>query len=167
MAALQIVWFKRDLRIVDHRPLAAAAERGLVLPLYVVEPELWQQPDASERQWMFCQETLLELRQALADRGQPLVVRAGDVVQVLERARRQFGIDGLWSHEETGNGWTYQRDKRVGAWARRARHRLDGNPAVRGDAPDAQPQWLGQTLGGSDDGAHYAHAGRIAIAGGH
>ena len=119
MAALQIVWFKRDLRIVDHRPLAAAVERGLVLPLYVVEPELWQQPDASERQWMFCRESLLELRQALADRGQPLVVRAGDVVQVLERARRQFGIDGLWSHEETGNGWTYQRDKRVGAWARR------------------------------------------------
>ena len=119
MAALQIVWFKRDLRIVDHQPLEAAAERGLVLPLYVVEPELWQQPDASERQWMFCRESLLELRQALADRGQPLVVRAGDVVQVLERARRQFGIDGLWSHEETGNGWTYQRDKRVGAWARR------------------------------------------------
>ena len=118
MAALQIVWFKRDLRIVDHQPLEAAAERGLVLPLYVVEPELWRQPDASQRQWMFCRESLLELRQALADRGQPLVVRAGDVVQVLERARRQFGIDGLWSHEETGNGWTYQRDKRVGAWAR-------------------------------------------------
>ena len=73
MAALQIVWFKRDLRIVDHRPLAAAAERGLVLPLYVVEPELWRQPDASERQWMFCRESLLELRQSLADRGQPLV----------------------------------------------------------------------------------------------
>ena len=68
---------------------------------------------------MFCRESLLELRQALADRGQPLVVRVGDVVQVLERARCQFGIDGLWSHEETGNGWTYQRDKRVGAWARR------------------------------------------------
>ena len=89
MRPLQIVWFKRDLRIVDHQPLEAAAERGFVLPLYVVEPELWQQPDASERQWMFCRESLLELRQALADRGQPLVVRAGDVVQVLERARRQ------------------------------------------------------------------------------
>ena len=25
MAALQIVWFKRDLRIVDHQPLAADA----------------------------------------------------------------------------------------------------------------------------------------------
>ena len=118
MSSLQIVWFKRDLRVDDHRPLLEAAARGPVLPLYVVEPELWQQPDASERQWLFCRESLIELRQALAALGQPLVLRSGDVVQVLERARRQFGIDGLWSHEETGNGWTYQRDKRVAAWAR-------------------------------------------------
>ena len=118
MTALQVVWFKRDLRAVDHRPLVQAIKRGPVLPLYVVEPELWQQPDVSERQWLFCREALLELRQALMDLGQPLVVRSGDVVQVLERARRQFGIDRLWSHEETGNGWTYQRDLRVGAWAR-------------------------------------------------
>ena len=106
MTALQLVWFKRDLRVVDHRPLMQAAERGPVLPLYVVEPELWQQPDASERQWLFCRESLLELREALAALGQPLVVRSGDVVEVLERARRQFGLAGLWSHEETGNGCT-------------------------------------------------------------
>ena len=118
MTALQVVWFKRDLRVVDHRPLVQAIERGPALPLYVVEPELWQQPDVSERQWLFCREALLELRQALTGLGQPLVVRSGDVVQVLERARRQFGIDGLWSHEETGNGCTYQRDLRVGAWSR-------------------------------------------------
>ena len=118
MSSPQIVWFKRDLRVDDHRPLLEAAARGPVLPLYVVEPELWQQPDASERQWLFCRESLIELRQSLAALGQPLVLRSGDVVQVLERARRQFGIDRLWSHEETGNGWTYQRDKRVAAWAR-------------------------------------------------
>ena len=115
MAALQLVWFKRDLRTVDHNPLLSASQRGPVLPLYVVEPELWQQPDASERQWLFCRESLLEVRQELANLGQPLVVRTGDVVQVLERARRQFGIAWLWSHEETGNGWTYQRDHRVAA----------------------------------------------------
>jgi deoxyribodipyrimidine photo-lyase len=118
LSSPQIVWFKRDLRVDDHRPLLEASERGPVLPLYVVEPELWQQPDASERQWLFCRESLHELRQALGALGQPLVLRSGDVVQVLERARRQFGIDRLWSHEETGNGWTYQRDKRVAAWAR-------------------------------------------------
>ena len=106
MSALQIVWFKRDLRIVDHRPLMEAIKRGPVLPLYVIEPELWQQPDTSSRQWLFCRESLLDLQRALAEFGQPLVVRRGDVVDVLDRARRQFGIDALWSHEETGNGWT-------------------------------------------------------------
>jgi deoxyribodipyrimidine photo-lyase len=119
MGPVQIVWFKRDLRVVDHQPLLRASVRGPVLPLAVVEPELWQQADASERQWAFCAESLEELRRALAELGQPLVVRVGAVEQVLERARRSFGVAGLWSHEETGNGWTYARDRRVAAWARR------------------------------------------------
>ncbi len=118
MPALQLVWFKRDLRVLDHRPLLEASKRGVVLPLYVAEQELWRQPDVSDRQWQFCREALLDLRDGLAALGQPLVVRRGDVVEVLERARQQFGIAALWSHEETGNGWTYQRDKRVASWCR-------------------------------------------------
>ena len=118
MGPLQIVWFKRDLRVDDHRPLLEAAARVPVLPLAVVEPELLRQPDSSGRQWAFCRESLIALRRDLARLGQPLVVRVGAVEQVLERARRQFGVAGLWSHEETGNGWTYARDRRVMAWAR-------------------------------------------------
>jgi deoxyribodipyrimidine photo-lyase len=114
---VQIVWFKRDLRVPDHQPLHQASRRGPVLPLLVVEPELWQQNDASARQWAFCAESLKELRQALAELGQPLVVRIGPAVEVLERARHQFGIAGLWSHQETGNGWTYARDRQVARWA--------------------------------------------------
>ena len=30
---LHIVWFKRDLRLADHRPLAEAMRLGPVLPL--------------------------------------------------------------------------------------------------------------------------------------
>ncbi|MFZ9283052.1 MAG: FAD-binding domain-containing protein [Prochlorococcaceae cyanobacterium] len=119
-APLQLVWFKRDLRIADHAPLAQAAERGPVLPLYVIEPELWQQPDASARQWQFCREGLIALRQTLAALGQPLVVRAGSIESVLERAHRHWRLGALWSHQETGNAWTYARDKRVAAWARHA-----------------------------------------------
>ena len=118
MGSVQVVWFKRDLRIVDHAPLLEASRRGPVLPLYVVEPELWQQQDASARQWAFCREALVELRQALAALGMPLVVRRGEVVALLARAHRHVGIAHLWSHEETGNGWTYARDRRVAAWAR-------------------------------------------------
>ncbi len=115
---LQVVWFKRDLRIHDHRPLADAAARGPVLPLYIVEPGLWHEPDAAARHWQFIAECIDELNSDLAALGQPLVIRIGNAVDVLEKVRSANGIDCLWSHEETGNRWTYTRDKAVGAWAR-------------------------------------------------
>ena len=68
---LNIVWFKRDLRIVDHRPLVRALEAGPVLPLYIVEPKLWGQPDASGRQWAVAAESINELQKALAVDGSP------------------------------------------------------------------------------------------------
>ncbi|MDX2265287.1 MAG: deoxyribodipyrimidine photo-lyase [Hyphomicrobiales bacterium] len=114
----QIVWFKRDLRVHDHAPLAQAAARGPIIPLYIAEPGLWREPDASGRQWAFIAEALAGLGRDLAALGAPLVVRTGDAVEVLESLRAQFGVTRLWSHEETGNGWTFARDKAVAAWAR-------------------------------------------------
>jgi deoxyribodipyrimidine photo-lyase len=117
-AALQVVWFKRDLRVQDHAALAQAALRGPVLPLYVVEPGMWAQPDASARHWKFIRECLATLNHDLAALGQPLVIRHGGAVDALDEIRRRHGLAALWSHEETGNGWTYARDKAVAAWAR-------------------------------------------------
>lgn len=115
---MQVVWFKRDLRAQDHAALAQASRIGPVLPLYVVEPELWQQPDASSRHWNFVAETLAELRENLADIGQPLIVRIGQVTEVLSTLATSGQIDTLWSHQETGNDWTYQRDLKVSAWCK-------------------------------------------------
>ncbi len=119
-APVQLVWFKRDLRVIDHAPLVEAAARGPVLPLYIVEPEYWQERDASARQWAFVTEGLADLQDGLGALGQPLIIRVGDAVDVLSEIHSQFGVAALWSHEETGNGWTYVRDKRVAAWAREA-----------------------------------------------
>lgn len=117
---LQVVWFKRDLRAFDNRALAQAAARGPVLPLYVVEPELWAERDMSARQWDFIAETLTGLQQDLAKLGQALVVRQGCMCSILEDIRAQHGNFVLWAHEETGNSWTYRRDQRVASWCRRA-----------------------------------------------
>lgn len=111
---LQVVWFKRDLRVHDHAALATAARHGPVLPLYIVEPGLWRQVDASWRQWQFVHDSVTELRAALAARGQPLVVRHGDAPKVLAALLRQRQVAAVHSHQETGNDWTYQRDVSVG-----------------------------------------------------
>lgn len=115
---LSLVWFKRDLRVHDHPALALAAAQGGVLPVYIVEPDLWAQPDASARQWAFVAECLRDLRLDLAALGQPLVLREGDAVEVLARLHAKHRFAQIVSHEETGNAWSYARDQRVAAWAR-------------------------------------------------
>ena len=117
---LNIVWFKRDLRCVDHRPMALAMQAGPFLPLYIAEPDLWAQPDVSARQWLFAAESLNELQCALTALGQPLCVMVGDAVQIFQELHQSHGVAGVWSHEETGNGWTYARDLAVAAWAKDA-----------------------------------------------
>ena len=115
---VQIVWFKRDLRVRDHQPLYQAAQQGGVLPLYVVEPSVITADDFGTRHWEFIAGCLSELRTALAAIGQPLIVRTGEVTDVLTALYDQVGEVVLWAHEETGNGITFQRDKAVRRWAK-------------------------------------------------
>ena len=109
-----ILWFKRDLRLHDHAPLWHAAQLGHpVIPLYIVEPEYWNQPFASARHWRFVRECLMELSQGLEGLGQPLVIRKGSACDVIRTLNKEFGCDRLLAHEETADLWTYERDKSV------------------------------------------------------
>ena len=82
---IQIVWFKRDLRISDHKPIYQASTSKIpLLPIYIVEPEYWEQPFASRRHWHFIHDCLIELRQNLKQLGQGLIVRVGSVVDVFK-----------------------------------------------------------------------------------
>ncbi len=121
---MEIVWFKRDLRIHDHAPLAAAAAKGPVIPLYILEPELWRQPDMAGRHYDFLAESLGELDRDLTALGQPLVLRVGDAVEILSTLCAEHGVTTIRMHQETWNGWTYDRDRRVRAWARSAGVRI-------------------------------------------
>ncbi|MFK7917255.1 MAG: FAD-binding domain-containing protein [Ilumatobacter sp.] len=114
-----VVWFKRDLRVGDHRPLMAAVrEGGPVLPLYIIEPSMLAAVDFHPAHYAFVRDCLVELREDLSALGAPLVVRMGEAVEVLEALRVQHGVARLVAHEETGNDVTYSRDRAVAAWAR-------------------------------------------------
>lgn len=122
---LHVVWFKRDLRIVDHRPLcdavaAAHAAGGAVVAFYIVEPGLWACPEMSGRHWAFLAEGLTELDTALHACGARLHVARGEAVAVLRDVHAARSITALHAHEETGLVWTYDRDRAVRRWAREA-----------------------------------------------
>lgn len=133
-SSVQLVWFKRDLRVDDHEPLTRAAAAGPVLPVYVAEPDLWAEPDMSARHYAFIGEALKSLDRDLTRLGAPLILEMGDIVQVFERLHDATGFAAIWAHEETGNGWTFARDRRLAAWARAraiALHELPQGGVIR------------------------------------
>ncbi len=116
--ATQLVWFKRDLRVHDHAPLVQAARSGPCLFLYLYEPELLESEEFDSSHLRFINQSLAELDRELRARGGALVIRVGEATEVLEKLQRATGFETIWSHQETGNRITYDRDRRVAAWAR-------------------------------------------------
>lgn len=121
MPGIHVIWFKRDLRVHDHAPLSAAlACGGQVLPLYIFEPGYWERPEHSRRQFDFICDCLQSLAQALRQRGADLVIRTGEAVSVLSDLHREHGLASIHAYQESGLAWTFDRDRAVRRWARRA-----------------------------------------------
>ncbi|MBC7185075.1 MAG: deoxyribodipyrimidine photo-lyase, partial [Marinobacter sp.] len=112
-----VVWFKRDLRMRDHGPLAAAVSLGEpVIPLYVIEDDYWRLPDTSGRQWGFIRDSLEDLDRQLRTAGSRLLVMRGSVVAALQQLKVSHGIGRVLCHQETGGHWTFERDRAVIDW---------------------------------------------------
>jgi len=120
---VEIVWFKKDLRVADHTALSRAAEcareeGGRLVCLFVYEDHILRADDSSRRHILFLNQCLDELDERLRRLGSRLIRYRGDVIDVFEHWLRVVGEARIWSHEETGNALTFERDQRVGAWAR-------------------------------------------------
>jgi len=113
-----LVWFKRDLRVRDHAPLAEAMHFDNAIGLVVIEPQWLESPECDPRHVGFLLACVAELQRDLAARGLPLLVRTGAMPQVLQSLRSEFPFTHLLSHEETGPGWSYTRDLAVADWCR-------------------------------------------------
>ncbi|MGH3372106.1 MAG: deoxyribodipyrimidine photo-lyase, partial [Nocardioidaceae bacterium] len=85
-----VMWFRRDLRLSDNPALldacASATPGAGVLPLFVVDPNLWGPAGPNRRAYLVA--SLDALDRSLGGR---LVVRHGDPVREVIRAVREVG----------------------------------------------------------------------------
>ncbi|MEM7687478.1 MAG: FAD-binding domain-containing protein [Pseudomonadota bacterium] len=119
MAPVQVVWFKRDLRVCDHAPLHDAARNGPVLAIVGVEPNYWAGADTSARQYNWWAACARALGNDIGALGGRLHVQTGDICEAFDQIAERRGLFTLHAHEETGNRWTYERDIRVRAWCKK------------------------------------------------
>lgn len=142
---INIVWFKRDLRLNDHAPLKMAEEAGLpTLLLYIFEPLLLNDRHYTQRHWRFVTESLVDINQHIDSK---VSVANADAVKVFNEIRQRYQIDSIFSYQETGLANTFTRDKAVLAWTKE--HKIDWHetqsaavvrPCVNRDSWDAQWQ---------------------------
>jgi deoxyribodipyrimidine photo-lyase len=133
---MNIVWFKRDLRLADQAPLAAAIARGEpLLLLYMVEPSLMRDPHYRGRHWHFITQSLQDMNAELSALGSQIHILEGDAVTLLNTLHRLQPITRLFSHEETGLEVTFERDRQVTAFCDAQRiewHEYQANGVQRG-----------------------------------
>ena len=94
-----LLWFRRDLRLRDHPALLSAHEDGdgSVLPLFVVDPRVWERAGAPRRAYLAA-----SLRALDEDLGGRLVVRYGDPVAVVPEVTRATGAGSVHVSEDLG-----------------------------------------------------------------
>ncbi len=106
-----IVWFKRDLRFTDHEPLYYAQKQNLpVLLLFCFEPSVMNYDDSDVRHWRFVHQSLEEMQYKLADLNSQVYVFHDEVKTVFKKLSEHYHIQKIFSHQETGNKVTYDRD---------------------------------------------------------
>ena len=111
---IDLVWFKRDLRFHDHEPLRHALMSGRRLCLlFLFEPGRIQESDHDIRHSRFQYACLQELTEKAAEVGASISWGYAEIEDALESLMLHFELDTLWSHQETGNAWTYARDLRL------------------------------------------------------
>ena len=111
---------KRDFRITDNECLFEAVQHAeAVLPFFCWEHDVLNEGDYSsfhlQAQW----EGLTGVCQSLRNRGIESRVVSGDIVDQLDLVFKLFPFDVLYSHQETGNLVTFQRDQNVQKWCRK------------------------------------------------
>ena len=109
---INVVLFKRDLRLQDNEAIHNALKSGRrTLFLYVFEDILLNDPHYSERHWNFIKESLVDLNNSLEKYNSEVLIVQSNVNRALQIIQETYKVTHLYSHQETGIKVTYDRDK--------------------------------------------------------
>lgn len=112
--SIQVVWFKRDLRLTDHAPLAYAAQSKIpTLLLYCFEPSQMAAPESDLRHLRFIYSSLNDLNRQLLPLQTNIYVSTKEVKDTFLELLQKFNIIQVLSYCETGLQLSYQRDKTI------------------------------------------------------
>ena len=135
--------------------MTALAKSDEVLPLFVFENDYITAPDISPMHVWAWQQAVENLRANCRKFGGDVLVSKGNLFKILTNIREKWAFTTIYSHEETGNNWTFQRDLQLKQWCqeqgvkwiecyqngviRRLKKREDRTPIIKERLFDSEP----------------------------
>ena len=101
-----LIWFRNDLRIHDHEALFTASHEGAeILPVFIKEHPIKRNAPflingVSHFRTTFLNQSLQDLDDSLRAYGGSLLIKDGNVVDVIADACERFGITEVYSSLE-------------------------------------------------------------------
>ena len=111
---MNIIWFKRDLRLQDNEAIFRAlnsSEKSLFL--YCFEPTLLFDHHYSQRHFDFIKQSLVQINHELEKFNTEILIVEEEFIAALKKINLKFPISNLYSHQETGIKITFDRDIEV------------------------------------------------------
>ena len=117
---MNVVWFKRDLRLLDNEAIfSALSTNKKTLFFYCFEPNLLFDHHYSQRHFDFVKQSLVEINNQLLQYNTEILIVEEEVIPTLEKIIAQFPISRLFSHQETGIKLTFDRDIDVAKYCKK------------------------------------------------
>lgn len=111
---INILWFKRDLRIQNNAALSAALQSDLpFIAIFIFDTKLTQQPDTSVRHLYFQFQSATEIKFELLQYNIPLYILQGNSKDIFELLFKTYSVSSVFSYQESGTQLSFERDKEI------------------------------------------------------
>ena len=110
---IDIMWFRRDLRLEDNPALDLIAKRSRIAALYIFDVEIMQGSDYSVIHHNFSEDSVSNLTHDFIAVGGAFNVFYSKTIAIFDLIHKKYGIKKVFSNHETGNWITFNRDKSI------------------------------------------------------
>ena len=102
MQQVNIMWFRRDLRLHDNAALYHALKSSLpVLPVFIFDTEILDElEDKTDRRVQFIHAAVSEMQEQLAVLGNSLMVYHGKPIQIFEQIIKDFQVEAIFTNHD-------------------------------------------------------------------
>ena len=113
---IQVMWFRRDLRLSDNAALYHALRTGIpVLPVFIFDRNILDQlEDKNDRRVVFIHAAITELQQQLNSMGSSMEVHYGYPKEVYQNLLTQYSIETVFTNHDY-EPYAQERDAEIAA----------------------------------------------------